>query len=269
MKIDLQPLQKRQLGSTDLELSVLGLGTVKLGRNQQVKYPSGFTIPDDKSVKNLFSACKDLGINFIDTAPAYGNSEERLGNLLENKNDWLIMTKVGEAFENGQSSFDFSASATRSSIESSLKRLKRDHLDMVLVHSDGDDLNIINNEGALDELAKMKQQGLIRSYGMSTKTLEGGMWVVEHCDVIMATCNTADTQDLPIIEQAEKMKKGVVIKKGLQSGHADSSVGGQGIESAFEFVFKQAGVTSMIVGTINLEHLKDNVQIVNNIINNL
>jgi len=265
--MNIAPLQKRQLGSTDLQISVLGLGTVKLGRDQQVKYPRGFKIPDDNAVKNLFSACQDLGINFIDTAPAYGNSEERLGKLLANKNDWLIMTKVGETFDNGQSSFNFSAEATRKSIECSLRRLKRDYLDMVLVHSDGNDMHIIQHEGALEELAKMKQQGLIRSYGMSTKTTEGGVWVVENCDVVMATCNASDTHDLSVIQRAKELNKGVVVKKGLQSGHADKSAGGHGIEAAFDYVFSKQGVTSMIVGTINLKHLEDNVRIVNQLTN--
>lgn len=268
MAIDLKnsmPLQQRQLGSTDLFLSVLGLGTVKLGRDQQVKYPSGFKIPEDKDVKNLFAMCQDLGINFVDTAPAYGNSEERLGKLLPNNNDWMIMTKVGEAFEGGESSFDFSAEATRSSIENSLRKLRRDYVDMVLVHSDGNDMNIINNEGALPELEKMKQEGLIRSYGMSTKTTEGGLWVVENCDVVMATCNTSDDHDLPVIARAKELNKGVVVKKGLQSGHADKSAGGSGVEAAFKHVFSQQGVTSMIVGTINMQHLRDNVHIVNDV----
>lgn len=268
MSIDLKntaPLQQRQLGCTDLNLSVLGLGTVKLGRDQQVKYPNDFKIPDDKAVKELFAVCQDLGINFIDTAPAYGSSEERLGKLLPNKNDWMIMTKVGEAFENGESSFDFSADATRKSIEKSLRRLGRDHVDMVLVHSDGNDMNIINNEGALEELSIMKQQGLIRSYGMSTKTTEGGLWVVENCDLVMATCNTTDDHDLPVITRASELNKGVVVKKGLQSGHADKSAGGGGIDAAFNHVFNQQGVTSMIVGTINTQHLIDNVKIVNDV----
>ena len=72
-------LIKRQMGSTGIEVSVLGLGTVKIGRDQEVKYPSGFTIPDDDEVRDLLALSQDLGINFIDTAPAYGNSEERLG----------------------------------------------------------------------------------------------------------------------------------------------------------------------------------------------
>ena len=264
--MDTDPLIKRQLGLTGIEVSVLGLGTVKLGRDQEVKYPTGFTIPDDQQVRELLVLARELGINFIDTAPAYGNSEERLGQLLVDKNDWVIVTKVGEAFENGQSSFDFTAATTRKSIERSLKRLQRDYVDIVLVHSDGNDMNIINNEGVLPELQKLKEEGLIRAYGMSTKTVEGGMWVVENCDVVMATCNLSDDHDLPVIARAHELNKGVIIKKGLQSGHADKSAGGSGVEAAFKYVFSHQGVSSMIVGTINPDHLKDNVRITNKVL---
>lgn len=258
-------LVKRQLGSTGIEVSVLGLGTVKLGRDQEVKYPSGFTIPNDNEVRDLLALTRELGINFIDTAPAYGNSEERLGQLMTNPNDWVIMTKVGEIFENGKSSFDFSAEHTRMSVERSLKRLKRESLDMVLVHSNGDDMHIINNEGALEELDRLKQKGLIQSYGMSTKTVEGGLWIVENTDVVMATLNLSDDSDLPVIARAAELNKGVVIKKGLQSGHADKSAGGGGVEQAFDYIFKHQGVSSAIVGTINPKHLKQNVDVVNRV----
>lgn len=259
-------MQQRQLGSSDIHISVLGLGTVKIGRDQQVKYPTGFTIPDDQHVDALLHQAWELGINFIDTAPAYGHSEERLGKLLPGDQDWVIMTKVGEIFENGVSRFDFSAAQTRMSVERSLQRLQRDVLDVVLVHSDGNDRHIIEHEGALEELDRLKSQGLIRTFGMSTKTVEGGLWVVEHTDVVMATCNLSDDQDRPVIQRAHELNKGVVVKKGLQSGHADSQAGGAGVEAAFAHVFAQQGVSSMIVGTINPTHLQDNVRVVNEIL---
>ncbi|MGD9391025.1 MAG: aldo/keto reductase [Thioalkalispiraceae bacterium] len=258
-------MELRDLGATGIRISVLGLGTVKLGRDQEVKYPSGFVIPDDDQVRDLLALTRDLGINFIDTAPAYGNSEQRLGQLMENPNDWVIMTKVGEIFEHGKSRFDFSAAHTRMSVERSLKRLKRDVLDVVLVHSDGDDMHIINNEGALEELDKLKHEGLVKSYGMSTKTVEGGMWIVEHTDVIMATLNLSDDHDVPVIARAHELNKGVVVKKGLQSGHADKSAGGGGVAQAFEYIFDHPGVSSVIVGTINPGHLEQNVEIINRI----
>lgn len=262
-------MEKRQLGSTGIEVSVLGLGTVKFGRNEQVKYPSGFEIPDDKRVSDILSLTAELGINLIDTAPAYGSSEERLGQLLPNKSDWVVVTKVGEAFEGGQSRFDFTAQTTRHSVQRSLKRLNREYIDVVLVHSDGDDMHIIQNEGVLPELQKLKEEGLVRAYGMSTKTVEGGLWIVEHCDVVMATCNLNDDHDVPVIARAHELKKGVLVKKGLQSGHADKAAGGAGVEKAIEYIFSHAGVSSVIVGTINPEHLRQNVALTNQVLENL
>jgi len=256
---------KRPLGSTGIDVSVLGLGTVKIGRNQQVKYPAGFELPDDKAVVELFELAHSLGINFIDTAPAYGSSEQRLGELLPNRDDWVIVTKVGEIFEDGQSRFDFSYDYTVQSVEQSLKRLKRDMVDVVLVHSDGNDMDIINNEPVFDALESLKSRGLIKAHGMSSKTVEGGCWVVEHSDVVMATANLEYDEERPVLELAEKLNKGVIIKKGLQSGHADSASGGGGVDAAFRHILTLPGVSSMIVGTINEHHLQDNVAIVNSI----
>jgi aryl-alcohol dehydrogenase-like predicted oxidoreductase len=254
-------VKARPLGATGLDVSVIGLGTVKIGRNQQVKYPRGFEIPDDKAVTGLFELARELGINFIDTAPAYGSSEARIGELLPDPHDWVIMTKVGEIFENGESRFDFSAEHTRRSVETSLRRLRRDVLDVVLVHSDGNDMDIIKHTGAFEALEKLKQQGRVRAYGMSSKTVEGGLWTVEHCDVVMATCNPDYTDELPVLQRARELNKGVVVKKALQSGHADAQAGASGIERAFEFVLSQPGVSSMIVGTINPRHLRGNAEL--------
>ena len=251
---------KRPLGATGIDVSVLGLGTVKIGRNEQVKYPEGFEIPDDRAVAGLFEQARSLGINFIDTAPAYGSSEQRLGELLPDRHDWVIVTKVGEIFENGHSRFDFSYDYTVGSVEQSLKKLKRDMLDVVLVHSDGNDMAIINSQPVFEALDDLKQKGLIRAFGMSSKTVEGGCWVVEHTDVVMATANLAYDEERPVLELAQKLNRGVIIKKGLQSGHA---AGAGGVEASFRHILTLPGVSSMIVGTINPGHLQDNVNIVN------
>ena len=72
-------LPSRILGSTGLEVSTLGLGTVKFGRNSGVKYPNQFDLPDDEQIRQLLAQASDHGMNLLDTAPAYGSSEERLG----------------------------------------------------------------------------------------------------------------------------------------------------------------------------------------------
>jgi aryl-alcohol dehydrogenase-like predicted oxidoreductase len=248
-------MKLRALGSTGIAVSPLGLGTVKFGRNQQVKYPASFELPDDRQVMSILGLAHDLGINLIDTAPAYGSSQQRLGKLLSNRNDWVIVSKVGEIFD-GQSRFDFSFEYTVATVEDSLRTLKTDYLDVVLIHSDGDDLRILKQEGVFDALESLKQRGLIRAHGMSSKTLEGGLQVVQQMDVVMATCNLAYNDELPVLQSAADQGKGVLVKKGLQSGHV---AGQHAVQDAMKFVFEQPGVSSMIVGTINPEHLRSNV----------
>ena len=168
------PLSPRPLGNTGIKVSPLGLGTVKIGRDQGLKYPNRFKLPPDHEILALFREARTLGINFIDTAPAYGASEEKIGKLLPDRQDWVIGTKVGEEFSAGKSHFDFSGAHTRDSVERSLRRLKTDYLDLVLIHSDGNDLHILENTDCLESLMRMKEEGLIRAVGMSTKSVEGG-----------------------------------------------------------------------------------------------
>lgn len=250
-------MEMRLLGSTGMNVSPIGLGTVKFGRDQQVKYPSSFKIPDDQHVLSLLHQAKDLGINLIDTAPAYGTSQERLGKLLPNRDDWVIVSKVGEAFIDGQSYFDFSFDNTVSVVEDSLRTLKTDVLDVVLIHSDGNDVDIIQNTAVIDALNSLKERGLIKAHGMSTKTVEGGIEAANRLDMVMATCFLGYDDEKAVFEHAEKMNKGILVKKGLQSGHIQ---GEDGVKASMQHIFQQPAVSSMIVGTINPAHLESNVK---------
>ena len=249
----------RPLGGTGLQVSALGLGTVKLGRDQGVNCPHSFEIPDERSARALLSRCRELGINLIDTAPAYGSSEERLGRLLAGqRSDWVLCTKVGEEFSNGRSSFDFSPEHTRSSVLRSLRRLATDELDLVLVHSNGDDLHIIEHLGTLEALAQLKREGLVRAFGMSTKTLPGGLAAVEDCDVLMVTYNLNQRGDEAVLDACHQRKRGVLIKKPLASGHL---AGGEDdrLQASLDLVFSHPATATAVIGTLNIGHLEANV----------
>lgn len=252
-------MQKRKLGKTGIEVSVLGLGTVKFGRNQGVKYPEAFDLPDDHALQNLLSCAEDLGINFMDTAPAYGLSEERIGKLLHGQRQhWVISTKAGEEFVDGKSNFDFSAIGITRSVERSLRRLQTDYIDMLLIHSCGDDEKIIVEDGVFDTLARLKEQGKIRAFGMSTKTVAGGILTIEHADLAMVTYYPGYTDEHPVIAHAKKNRKGILIKKALASGHLHQLNVENPVASSMCFALSEPGVTSVIVGTINADHLREN-----------
>lgn len=260
---------KRELGSTGLHLSPIGLGTVKLGRDKGVKYPAGFTIPDDKAAADLLALARDLGINLIDTAPAYGTSEERLGPLLQGqRSDWLICSKVGEEFNNdtGDSSFNFTPEHVRFSVERSLKRLRTDRIEMLLVHSDGNDEAIIKQYGILELLNDLKAEGKICATGMSTKTVSGGLLALQQSDCAMVTYNLAHTEEQPVLDYAAEHRKGILLKKALASGHICNQQHQDPVQASFDFIFAHPGVTSAIVGTINPTHLTANVQAANRVL---
>jgi aryl-alcohol dehydrogenase-like predicted oxidoreductase len=252
-------MPRRSLGRSGISVSLLGLGTVKLGRRDGLKYPTDFALPDDRTAAKLLDLARELGINLLDTAPAYGKSEERLGRLLRGqRNDWLISSKVGESFADGTSSYDFSPEAVQSSIKRSLQRLHTDRLDIALIHSDGRDLEILDELGTLACLMDLKQRGWIRAVGISHKTVDGAKRAIElGCDAIMATLNLSDTSEIEVIAEAEQAGCGVLVKKALASGH-------RGVES-LRFAASQPGVSSVIVGTIDEVHLEENARAVSDL----
>jgi aryl-alcohol dehydrogenase-like predicted oxidoreductase len=261
-------LLKRRLANTSLDVSVLGLGTVKFGRNQAVKYPDAFQLPSDKELTQLIRKAKDYGINLLDTAPAYGESEQRLGKLLQGeRQQWIISTKVGEIFNQGVSCFNFTTQHIVQSIEDSLSRLKTDYLDIVLVHSDGHDQEIIERYNVFATLEKLKQQGKLRAFGMSCKTLAGGMLTVRQADLAMITFNAEYQAERAVIGYAAQLQKGIFVKKAFASGHLIQAQSQKhAIANALQCVFAEKGVTSVIIGTINLQHLQVNVECVNEIV---
>src|SRR5262245_16020336 len=109
-----QPPVTRHLGWANV--SRLGLGTTKFGRNQQVNYPGGpgFALPTDREIEMLLDLALECGINLLDTAPAYGSAEARLGKFLGARRErFFVVTKTGEEFADGNSRHDFSARHTR------------------------------------------------------------------------------------------------------------------------------------------------------------
>jgi aryl-alcohol dehydrogenase-like predicted oxidoreductase len=255
--------QRKQIANTGVYVSPLGLGTVKLGRNKGVKYPKNFQIPSDKEALALLAQAWDLGINLLDTAPAYGNSEQRLGELLSQQtNDFVVATKVGETFDvsTSESFYNFTPEFIVASIQQSLKNLRRDALDIVLIHSDGNDKHIIEHYGALETLAELKQQGLIRAIGMSTKTVGGGLLALQQSDLVMVMHNLEYQQEQAVLAQAMLDNKGIFIKKALASGHLTATNSEIDIvQSNFDFIYANPAVTSIIIGTIDPTHLSDNV----------
>ena len=249
-------LEQRPFANLGRNVSVLGLGTVKFGRNQGVKYPGGdgFALPSDAAIERILDVCLQQGINLLDTAPAYGTSEERLGAVLGARRDkFFLVTKTGEEFSDGKSEYIFTAEHTRLSVERSLKRLKTDRLDCVLVHSARDDMRVITETPVLETLAGLKQAGKILSFGVSTYTVDGGRKAVDLSDCVMVAYNDSYTDERAVIDYAREKGRAVLVKKGLASGHAGNAA------ASIRFVTGTPGVTSMVFGSLNPDNILSNI----------
>lgn len=248
-------MQTRALGQTGLSVGPLGFGAFKIGRNQKAKYPAQYKLPDDAEVERLLGGLLDMGVRYIDTAPAYGISEERIGRAIgHRRGEFVLSTKVGETFEDGCSTYDFSAAGVRSSVERSLKRLRTDVLDVVFIHSDGRDLEILNETAAVETLADLKANGLIRAIGLSGKTVEGARAASAWADVLMVEYHLQDASHADVMAEAADKGIGIVVKKGLSSGHLPPG-------EAIRFVLGNRHVDSLIVGGLNLDHMRANAAV--------
>ncbi len=246
--------QLRSLGETGLNISPISFGAFKIGRNQKTKYPQSYDLPDDAAVARLLNEVLDAGINHIDTAPAYGLSEERIGNSIAHRRDeFILSTKVGETFENNRSIYDFSTNAIKASILRSLKRLKTEVLDIVFIHSDGNDFHILRETDVVSTLLRFKEQGIIRNIGLSGKLPEAAKESFIWADVSMIEYHLDDQSHSDVITEATKQGIGLFIKKGLAAGHLPP-------EKAISFLLNNPAIHSIVIGGLNVNHIQNNLK---------
>ena len=249
----------RPLGSCGISCSRLAWGAFKIGRDEGTKFPDGYTIPSEDDAIATVHEMLDLGITFIDTAPSYGLSEARLGRALaDRREDVVLATKVGEQFIDGRSHHDFSSTAAVKSLHESLRRLGTDHVDLLLVHSDGDDRAILEDEEYIETLRSFRSGGLTRAIGFSGKTTEGNRRALDWSDAIMVEYHLDDRSHEPVITEAADRGVGVIVKKALRSGHLPAA-------NALEFLFHDSpvadGITSVMVGSLSGDRMRENAAV--------
>ena len=164
-------MRYRQFGNTDMVVSEIGFGAWAIGGNAVVgKTPIGWGPADDSESNLAIMKALDLGINFFDTADFYGlgHSERLLGNIIGDKKEIIIATKVGHRNINDAIVLDYSKDHILAACEQSLKRLKRDVIDYYQLHSAR--LADLRSGECLEAMQLLQQQGKIRYWGLSLNT---------------------------------------------------------------------------------------------------
>ncbi len=160
--------KKNQLGKTDLYVSPIGLGTNAVGGHNL------FPNLNDETGREIVRTALTNGINFLDTAYIYGpeRSEQLIGEVVKekgNRHDIVIATKGAHKFVDGQVAIDNSPAFLKEAVESSLKRLQTDYIDLFYIHFPDHDTPKDEAVGALKEL---KDAGKIRAIGVSNFSIE-------------------------------------------------------------------------------------------------
>jgi aryl-alcohol dehydrogenase-like predicted oxidoreductase len=162
-------MKYRTLGRTGLIVSEVGFGAWALGSSQ-----SGST--DDATALKAIAKAVELGCNFFDTADVYGlgHSEEIVGQGLAEigkLNEVIIATKVGGSMDDNPVSL--TEDYIRNALQNSLKRLRRDYIDLYQLHNPY--RQIIVQGQVFDIFEKLKQEGLIRHYGVTVHNVAEGI----------------------------------------------------------------------------------------------
>jgi len=197
------------------KVSEIGLGTWQLGESRD------WETMTDKEANALVHKSLELGINYFDTAPNYGNgtSEDRLGRALRktDRSKIVINTKFGHT-ENGQ--INFKADNIRNSLEGSLRRLQTDYVDSLIIHNPPFRYLDGNNNQHYEILERLKEEEKIKEYGASLDTYEEMQLFMSTTNgkVIEAFFNIIHQDTRRAFKMAKDSDVRIIVKIPLDSG---------------------------------------------------
>jgi aryl-alcohol dehydrogenase-like predicted oxidoreductase len=195
-------MEKRQLGQTDMQVSVLGFGGSEIG----------YEHASAETVASLLNSALDAGLNVIDTAECYEGSEELIGQTVSHRRqDFYLFTKCGHP--RGIGSEDWSAPSLLESIQRSLQRLRTDCLDLVQLHSCSE--STLQKGEAITALQNARKKGYTRYIGYSGDSLAAKFAVESGAfDTLQTSINIADQEPLELtLPLAREKRMGVIAKR--------------------------------------------------------
>lgn len=264
-------MEKRKFGNTGLEVSILGLGAGEIGDPNL----------SDIEVEKLLKLTLDEGINLIDTARGYGASEERIGKFISHRRDeFVLSTKVGydiPGYEN------WTYECIIAGVDSALNLMRTEYIDIVHLHSCSKDI-LINN-GVIDALIKTVENGKVKvaAYSGENEDLEFAV-NTNKFKSLQTSVNITDQRDIyGILKTAEDKGMGIIAKRPVANapwrfnerpaGHycedywhrwkkMNLNFDMDWQEIALRFTAFTSVVDTCIVGTSNIDHLRENIKII-------
>jgi aryl-alcohol dehydrogenase-like predicted oxidoreductase len=275
-------LPKRTLGRTGLDVTTLGYGSMELRGT-----PRGRDVSDEQA-ERILNAVLDAGINFIDTSIDYGVAEERIGRYIgHRRSEYFLASKCGcltgelaqrtpTAPAGQRQPHVYTPENIVQGVEQSLRRMKTEYLDVVQFHGSPTRAQL-EEHGGLQALQDLQQQGKVRSIGISgtipnlKEQIEMGVF-----DVFQIPYSAMERDHETLIEEASRAGAGIIVRGGAAKGGPGKEQGSSwdvwqrvGIddllgemsrqEFILRFTISHPDMDTTIVGTINPDHLQDNV----------
>jgi aryl-alcohol dehydrogenase-like predicted oxidoreductase len=277
-------MNKVPFGKTGLRVSPLGFGAA----------PIGYLKTDQERAATILNVLLDQGVNLIDTAASYKGAEEVIGSAVGHRRDeYVLVSKCGSEVPQAAGKA-WSAELVRNTVDASLKRLRTDRLDVMLLHSC--DLKTLQDGEALGALVKAREAGKIRFAGYSGDN-ETVAWAAAQPDiaVIETSVNLVDQNNVDVVLPVTRENNvGVLAKRPIANSAWRGPEAFSGIypdyvrpywerfqkfplkpqdlgftgeqdwaEIALRFTLSLPGVHTAIIGTTNPDNARANIATAN------
>jgi len=250
-------MKKRTLGRTGLEVSQSGFGAIKLPEE------------DEETCAEALNAALDLGINFIDTARNYKDSEAKIGRAVSHRRaEFYLATK----------SYARTRSDLRRELETSLAELRTDYLDLYQLHSVSNEdawRQVTAPDGALAEVRRAQDEGLVRHVGI---TIHRHLGVMEKAvrsgefETVMLCYSVLDTEHvgpdiLPLVQESglglivmKSLSGGMLVSQGFEEGRRAGEEDPL-VTACLRYVLSHPAVSCVIPGMRNVHEVRQNVRV--------
>lgn len=280
-------LEKRRIERMNTDVTFMGFGALEIGRNWGLGSGEEVQRPVEEEAGSVLNTVLNMGINLIDTASAYHRSEERIGKFIAHRrHEYVLASKCGEHNDEPGTYYDFSYKAVKESIDRSLQLLQTDVIDIMQIHFGPNPEKVLSDGETVAAMKDAQKEGKIRYLGASidgdlaTQCIESGDF-----DVMQMEYNLINQTNKKNIRLAKEKGIGVLVRGGLARGMLSARVllhlnsGLPQIEKvkqllelvnhdgdvlaalALQFLYREEGISSVLIGTKKIQHLKDNLEL--------
>ncbi len=271
---------KTKLGRTGLEVTQIGYGSMGL-RGPRTW---GVRVVSEQAADQFLNAVLDAGINFVDTSPDYGISEERIGRYISHRRDeFYLATKCGCVYTQHDDHLEidhhWDRDVIKRNLETSLRRLRTETIDLLQFH--GGDAATLQQKGLIDLLNGFRDSGLIRFIGVSSKLPElPALIELGVFDTFQIPYSCLAPEHHQVITRAAESGAGIIIRGGIAHGGPDAEIqrpllndvwsragleevvpdGVSRAELILRYTLSHPDCHTTIVGTCNRDHLAENLR---------